>query len=132
MDRLAWDLGDPAGTVKSLSGQNLGAGIPGLTTGFEDFHSMKGPTTSQTIQDIIGKEPLHWRGDRAKIEEFNPAFMSLQGDDEMLTAQEMQEYKDFLATITFPPNPYRNADNTLPSSLPLTGHFTTGRFGPAG
>jgi hypothetical protein len=37
-----------------------------------------------------------------------------------------------LATITFPPNPSRNFDNTLPTNLPLPGHHTTGRFGPAG
>ncbi len=40
----------------------------------------------------------------------------------------MQEFEDFLATIAFPPNPYRNFDNTLPTNLPLPGHHTTGRF----
>jgi len=44
----------------------------------------------------------------------------------------MQEFEDFLATIYFPPNPNRNFDNTLPTSLPLTGHFKTGRFGSTG
>ena len=29
IDRLAWDLGDPAGALKSLTGQNLGAHVPG-------------------------------------------------------------------------------------------------------
>ena len=29
MDRLAWDLGDPSGDMKSIDGQNLGMGIPG-------------------------------------------------------------------------------------------------------
>ncbi len=132
MDRLAWDLGDPQGAMKSTVGQNLGAGVPGLNGGFQDWHPMKGPMTTQTLQDIIGQEPLHWRGDRAGIEEFNGAFQSLQGDDAQLTPAEMQEFENFLATITFPPNPFRNVDNTLPTSLPLPGHFTTGRFGPAG
>lgn len=131
-DRLAWDLGDPAGSPKSVAGQNLGANIPGLNTGFQPFHPMKGPMTTQTLQDIIGKEPLHWRGDRNGLEEFNPAFIGLQGDDSSLTAQEMQQFEDFLATITYPPNPYRNFDNTLPTNLPLPGHYTTGRFAPAG
>ncbi len=131
-DRLAWDLGDPAGTPKPTTGQNLGANIPGLNQGFVPWHPMKGPMTTQTLQDIIGKEPFHWRGDRAGLEEFNPAFESLQGDDAMLTPTEMQEYKDFLATLTFPPNPHRNFDNTLPTSLPLPGHHTTGRFGLPG
>lgn len=139
MDRLAWDLGDPAGAVKLLSGtgnppqHNLGAGIPGLLQGgtspaFTNFHPMKGPMTTQTLQDIIGKEPFHWRGDRDGLEEFNPAFMGLQGDDAMLTPQEMQEYEDFLATTHFPPNPFRNLDNTLPTNLPLPRQFANGRF----
>lgn len=131
MDRLAWDLGDPSGAVKVLNGDapgqhNLGAGIPGLTGGFANFHPMKGPMTTQTLQDIIGKEPLHWRGDRDGLEQFNPAFMGLQGDDAMLTPTEMQEFEDFLATIHFPPNPYRNFDNTLPTNLPLPGEYASG------
>ncbi|MEQ1894917.1 MAG: hypothetical protein ABL998_20435, partial [Planctomycetota bacterium] len=75
MDRLAWDLGNPAGDMKVVdSTQNLGASVPGLDTGFEDWHPMKGPMLTQTLQDIIGKEPHHWRGDRDGIEEFNGAF----------------------------------------------------------
>ncbi|MFO0837074.1 MAG: hypothetical protein U1D55_01000 [Phycisphaerae bacterium] len=137
MDRLAWDLGNPQGASAPTTGQNLGAGIPGLSgppfgTPFLPWHPMKGPMTTQTLQDIIGKEPLHWRGDRAGIENFNGAFVGLLGDDVQLTATEMQEFEDLLATITIPPNPNRNLDNTLPTSLPLPGHFTTGRFGPAG
>ncbi len=132
LDRLAWDLGDPQGAMKSTAGQNLGAGLPGLATGFQDWHPMKGPMTTQTLQDIIGKEPLHWRGDKAGLEEFNPAFVGLNGDDTQLTAAQMQQFEDFLATLYFPPNPFRNIDNTLPTNMPLPGHFTTGRFGAAG
>ena len=121
MDRLAWDLGDPAGDDEGRRRQNLGADIPALSTGFEHWHPMKGPMTTQTLQDIIGKEPHHWRGDRDGLEEFNRAFMGLQGDDAQLTAREMQEFEDFLATIHFPPNPFRNFDNTLPTNLPLPG-----------
>jgi YVTN family beta-propeller protein len=131
-DRLAWDLGNPAGTMAPVAGNNLGMNIPGLNIGFADYHPMKGPMTTQTLQAIVGNEPFHWRGDRTGLEAFNPAFITLQADDTNLTPQEMQQYKDFLATITIPPNPFRNFDNSLPSSLPLPGHFTTGRFGPAG
>ena len=132
MDGLAWDLGDPSGAMRPVTGNNLGANVPGLNTGFQPFHPMKGPMTTQTMQDIIGKEPHHWRGDRFGSEEFNGAFLGLQGDDANLTPVEMQQFEDFLATITYPPNPFRNFDNSLPTSLPLPGHFTTGRFGPAG
>jgi hypothetical protein len=88
--------------------------------------------TTQTLQDIIGHEPHHWRGDRSGIEAFAGAFQFLQGDDQPLSATDMQEFESFLATITFPPNPSRNLDNTLPSTLPLPGHFRTGRFGNVG
>jgi len=132
MDRLAWDLGDPSGVVDPLTGLNLGMGLNGLTSGFEPFHPMKGPMTTQTLQDIIGHEPHHWRGDRAGIEAFANAFLGLQGADGALAAHHMQEFEDFLATITIPPNPFRNLDNTLPTNLPLPGHYTTGRFSAAG
>ncbi|MBZ4417937.1 YncE family protein [Myxococcus sp. RHSTA-1-4] len=130
MDKLAWDLGDPSGTVKALDGQNLGMGLP--MPPFESWHPMKGPMTTQTLQDIIGKEPLHWRGDRTSLEEFNPAYEHLQGDDAQLTPEEMGELRAFLSTLTFPPNPFRGLDNSLPRNLPLPGHYTTGRFAPAG
>lgn len=130
MDRLAWDLGDPSGSVKSASGQNLGFGID--FGDFESFHPMKGPMATQTLQDIIGKEPFHWRGDRDGIEEFGGAFVTLLGGDEALTGAEMQAFEDYLATIHFPPNPFRNMDNSLPNDLPLPNHFRTGRFGAAG
>ena len=136
-DRLGWDLGDPSGAFKSLANLNLGFGLPGVAAGtvnppFAPFHPMKGPMATQTLQDIVGLEPHHWRGDRLGIEEFNPAFIGLLGDDQNLTPAEMQEFEDFLATIAFPPNPFRNFDNTLPASLPIPGHFSSGRFSPAG
>lgn len=125
MDRLAWDLGDPTGTMKSFN-QNCPDG------GCQDWHPMKGPMTTQTLQDIIGKEPHHWRGDRDGLEEFAAAFQGLQGDDGPLPAGDMQEFEDFLATIHFPPNPFRNFDNSLPTNLPLDGHFSDGRFAGGG
>ena len=132
LDRLAWDLGDPSGVMEPLGSANLGANVPGLNTGFVDFHPMKGPLLTPTLQDVIGKEPFHWRGDRPGLEEFNAAFETLLGDDEVLDTHELQELEDFLATIHFPPNPHRNFDDSLRTSLPLPGMFTTGRFAPAG
>ncbi|MEZ6019708.1 MAG: beta-propeller fold lactonase family protein [Planctomycetota bacterium] len=138
-DRLAWDLGDPSGSVHGLDGRNRAADNPRLLESrvpgrgeFEPYHPMKGPMRTQTLQDIVGKEPLHWRGDRAGLEDFSGAFVSLQGGDAEPSAEEMAALKAFLATIVFPPNPYRNRDNSLPENLALPGHRSTGRFGPAG
>ena len=132
MDRLGWDLGDPSGDMKTVIGQNLGGNVLGLNTGFEDFHPMKGPMLTQTMQDIIGLEPHHWRGDRDGIEEFDGAFLHLLGDDETLDAVEMQEFEDFLATIHFPPNPFRRLDNELFRSMEIPGHHEPGKFGTPG
>ena len=128
-DRLSWDLGDPAGEMKSVDDQNCLTEVLGAC---EDFHPMKGPMFTQTLQDIIGKEPFHWRGDRDGLEEFAPAFDGLLGDDQALPPAAMQEFEDFLATVRFPPNPFRSVENELPTDLPLPGHFTPGRFGDAG
>ena len=145
MDRLAWDLGNPSGAMDpvTLATHNMGMGILGLAPAspplfaspdpnWEDSHPMKGPMTTQTFQDIIGKEPFHWRGDRQGLESFNPAFVGLNGDDVELTPTEMQEFEDFVATFYFPPNPFRNLDNSLPTSVPLAGQFSTGRFSGSG
>lgn len=181
MDRLAWDLGNPAaintdgsGSIQSPADLNFatirgfGDGLvllgdgptvnindsintlvgtslnPGSETEaqFGDFHPMKGPMTTQTFQDIIGKEPHHWRGDKDGIEEFAGAFTGLQGRDTELsttivpprTSSDMQEFEDFVASIFFPPNPLRPLDNTLPGgpdadggvnpNLDMTGFFS--------
>jgi DNA-binding beta-propeller fold protein YncE len=129
IDRLAWDLGDPSQPPAPFD-QNCVTTIAVLPC--QPFHAMKGPMTTQTMQDIIGHEPFHWRGDRAGLEAFNPAYRGLLGDDATLADAEMQAFEDFLATVTFPPNPFRTLDNALPESLPLDGHYTSGRFSMAG
>jgi mono/diheme cytochrome c family protein len=112
-DRLAWDLGDQTGDMLAFTNRFFVL-TPAVTN---NFHPMKGPMVTQTLQDIIGHEPFHWRGDRNGIEGFAPTFKNLQGTDDELSADDMKEFKDFLATITFPPNPFRNLDNSLPTSL---------------
>jgi YVTN family beta-propeller protein len=135
MDRLSWDLGDPSGEMKlveeitgiaPLTGKhNPTSGLP--VGAFPDFHPMKGPMLTQTLMDIIGHEPFHWRGDRDGLEEFAGAFVGLQGDDQEPSPVEMQEFEDMLDNITLPPNPVRNFNNTLPVTVDMTGHFATGR-----
>lgn len=99
-DGLAWDLGNPRGQLQRV----------GLST----FHPMKGPMTTQSLRGIIGNEPLHWRGDRDKLDDFNPAFMSLLGGPRELTADEMSAFSSFVKTLAYPPNPNQNPDRTFP------------------
>ena len=109
-DGLAWDLGNPRGKLQTVDGGIL---LPSV------FHPMKGPMTTQSLRGIIGNEPLHWRGDRSKLDDFNPAFMSLLGGPRELTADEMAAFSAFIQTLTFPPNPLQNLDRTFPN--PATG-----------
>jgi len=137
-DRLAWDLGAPETDIKAVneitnSGELSNTHNALFTpTTLDDFHPMKGPMTTQTLRDIIGKEPLHWRGDKDGLEEFGGAFVGLQGDDNPLTGTPMQEFEDHLATIHFPPNDFRNIDNSLSTDVPLPRQFSNGRFSGSG
>jgi hypothetical protein len=70
--------GRSPGEVKAFTGQNL-AREPTTPLRRLPAPPMKGPMTTQTLQDIIGKEPHHWRGDRDGIEEFNGAFVGAAG-----------------------------------------------------
>jgi DNA-binding beta-propeller fold protein YncE len=112
-DGLAWDLGNPAGQMQPFEGVCRQPVC-------RDWHPMKGPMVTQTLQGIIGVEPFHWRGDRPDLAAFSVAFTGLQGTDAEPTAAEMQQMTDFVATIAYPPNPNRNVNNTLPPALPTS------------
>lgn len=120
MDGLAWDLGDPAGAVKTFN-MTCNLGLAAILGQCNDWHPMKGPMTTQTLVGIVGTEPLHWRGDREDLAAFNPTFTNLLGADRPLTADEMRRLEAFIATIRFPPNPNRDLENRLRSAVPVTG-----------
>jgi DNA-binding beta-propeller fold protein YncE len=119
-DDLAWDLGDPLGSMQTVS------------TPFGSFsmHPMKGPMTTQTLRGFLivnpvpspffpqqSVLPLHWRGDRATFAAFNPAFASLLGGSQ-LGAADMSAFEEFVNTIVIQPNPHQNLDRTLPATFP--------------
>ena len=116
-DRLSWDLGNPSGTNVNVANASNSTGAP--TGGLVTVSAMKGPMTTQTLQDI-GKHPsLHWRGDKGTFADFNPAFVGLLGAEAPLSATEMAAFKAFVDTIHLPPNPYRTLANARPSSVTL-------------
>lgn len=106
LDHLAWNLGDPAGSMSSTV-QN------GKTI---LFHPMKGPMTTQTLRGLLNLSPYHWRGDKANFAAFNSAFVSLMGGVQ-LSNQDMAIFTNFANSILFLPNPNQNLDRTLPTSL---------------
>lgn len=117
-DRLAWDLGNPAGDMETLNGRNL--------------TPLKGLKVTQQLIDIIGKGDglLHWRGDKETFADFAGAFDHLQGLDAPLDAQGMQEFEDFLKSTYHPPNPYRSLDAPMVGSGWVNSNFdpNTARF----
>ena len=122
-DGLAWDLGAPDDTVKTIPNvfiPNSRAATPA------QFHPMKGPMTTQSMRGLRGHGPMHWRGDRtgenrvngetleeAAFKEFNEAFDSLAALGDTLSDADMQLFTDFSMRISYPPNPIRSLDNQL-------------------
>lgn len=122
-DRLVWDLGDPAGAMQVFDET---CQVP---NGCIQWHPMKGPMTTQVLQGIIGNGPMHWRGEKDNLAEFNVAFTHLQGREFEITAQEMQQLTDYVGSLVFPPNPNRNIDDTLKTSVTIFGGQATGLGG---
>ncbi|NIM01832.1 MAG: hypothetical protein GTO30_01310, partial [Acidobacteria bacterium] len=135
-DGLAWDLGDPTGDMVPYSKQmdnvrfvipNAGVPVecdPTFCAAHDGFDPQKGPMTTQTLRGML--EPLHWRGDRATMNDFNPAFVGLLGTEDIgpindaaagLSATDMELFRQFALAISYPPNPYRNVDDTTPCPL---------------
>jgi len=113
LDHLAWDLGDPGGSMTVVKDP---VKIP--------MHPMKGPMTTLAIRGLANVQPYHWRGEQADFAVFNSTFSSLMGGSELSSA-DMTTYQNFVFSIMFQPNPNENLDRSLPSSLaggnPQTG-----------
>jgi YVTN family beta-propeller protein len=132
-DSLAWDLGNPDDNpLHNPNPATPPLGSPLAPNGVRDFNPMKGPMATQSLRGMSNHGPMHWRGDRtggndaptaqpdsgsydedAAFKKFNPAFQSLLGRDQQLTAAQMQAFTDFILQVTYPPNPVRNLDNSL-------------------
>ncbi|MGE0789851.1 MAG: MYXO-CTERM sorting domain-containing protein [Sandaracinaceae bacterium] len=120
-DQLAWDLGNP--DDDALSNPNP-IGVIGTR---QAFNALKGPMTTQSLRGLANHGPMHWRGDRTAghsggdpldergaFMEFNVAFGGLLGRDEgPLAMADIGRFADFAMTITYPPNPIRQLDNSL-------------------
>ncbi|HXI42233.1 MAG TPA: beta-propeller fold lactonase family protein [Bryobacteraceae bacterium] len=115
MDHLAWDLGNPFGSVTTFQENTLTI----------QFHPMKGPMTTQTLRGLAGLSPYHWRGDKQAFAAFNPAFDALMGGTQLSSA-DITAYTNYINTIVFQPNPFQNLDRSLPTSL-SGGNAANGR-----
>jgi hypothetical protein len=138
LDQIAWDLGDPEGPFVPFSATPWVTFAP-LGPSTNGFDPMKGPMTTQTLRGLKTLEPFHWRGDRQNFQHFNQGFVALMGMQgtcsvsgavcngnadcpanqlcQGLSAADMDAYAAFIMTVNFPPNPFRNLDNSLPASI---------------
>jgi len=105
MDNLAWDLGDPGGEF--------------VPNGANGFHPMKGPMTTQSLKELEGTNPFHWRGDKESLVDFNAAFVSLMGRAAEIPAPDFEAMEAFLFSVRYPPNPFQNLDGSFAD--PATG-----------
>jgi YVTN family beta-propeller protein len=136
MDGLAWDLGNPEGDLAAYtnskdnvrfvapvggSPQPCDPVLQPLCAAHAGFDPQKGPMATQTLRGLL--EPLHWRGDRPTMREFNKAFVGLMGTSDIgpvngepagLTATQMDLYRSFALAVNMPPNPFRRANDTHP------------------
>ncbi|MEZ5963027.1 MAG: hypothetical protein R3F56_04185 [Planctomycetota bacterium] len=126
MDGVAWDLGDRGGDM-FVTRDFLGRVL--------NLHPMKGPMVTQTLQGLANVTPLHWRGDRPRFQDFNPAFDKLMGGAQLATA-DVDDYARFVDSVVFPPNPNLNLDRTLSTDPPGLSaqdgfnYYTTVQFRP--
>jgi DNA-binding beta-propeller fold protein YncE len=122
-DALAWDVGEPDGSVSPITNVFIPISLPRNP---KTFHPMKGPMTTQSMRGLRGHGPMHWRGDRsgtnrvggetleeAAFKEFNDAFDAFAALGRTISDQDMQKFTDFSMGITYPPNPVRSLDNQL-------------------
>jgi DNA-binding beta-propeller fold protein YncE len=122
VDHLAWDLGDPDGSVLAnpnpFNFQEEGVDI--------DFHPMKSVMTTQSLRGMIDSGPLHWRGDKTGgtkggdpldavlgFLEFDKAYDGVNMFGGPLPLDQMQQFADFIMQVKYPPNPNRRIDNVL-------------------
>jgi DNA-binding beta-propeller fold protein YncE len=128
-DRLAWDLGDPTSPAEVINGggngvtlrDNSQANDPVTAVASVSEHPMKGPFLTMTLVDRMQSAFLHWRGDRANLAAFSPAFVALQGGAAQPTSSQIAQMQAFLATLRTPPNPFRTITNAYPTEIAVPG-----------
>lgn len=97
LDGIGWDLSDFTGKLDSTPGPEKIGREP------------KGTKVTMSLRGIEETPPFHWRGDRADLDAFNPAFSGLLGGA-MLGPTPLREFEDFVFSLSYPANP-NLADN---------------------
>ena len=110
-DNLGWDLGNPQGDMQVKPPGQIDPALQG-------FHPMKGPMMTQSLRGLPGTGLLHWRGDRADLNAFKPAFQSLLGKATPMPDSELTAFNNFVLALVYPPNPNQKSDRSMPDAPP--------------
>jgi YVTN family beta-propeller protein len=141
LDSLAWDLGDPTGSILN-NPLDFVIEAPNPPTVYKNFHPMKGPMTTQALRGMAGHGSMHWRGDRTfgndeanqqpdngayneveSFRKFGVAFEGLLGRATPASDPEMQAFADFILGVFMPPNPVRSLDDSLTTAQAAGQNF---------
>ena len=122
-DGIAWDLGDPGGSMTSVIGYNNS--LHETTPKTRVMHPMKGPMVTQTLKGFEAGQIFHWRGDRPTIQSFDVTYRDLMAGA-VPAASDMDVLADYLNSIRLHPNPNRTLSRALPATFnggnPTNGH----------
>jgi DNA-binding beta-propeller fold protein YncE len=118
MDRVAWDLSDFTGDPLS-NPPTPPTSVPRVP---------KRTKVTMSLRGIEETPPFHWRGDRADLDRFNPAFEGLLGGTQ-LSPQEMADFEAFVFSLSYPANPRQNLDRSY--SQPALAGFSNFACKPA-
>ncbi|MFG0317532.1 MAG: hypothetical protein ACF8XB_09675 [Planctomycetota bacterium JB042] len=118
-DGLAWDLGDPGGSLSYYYPDTLDdiLSYPGQNVVFPTtpiLNPLKGPMVTQSLRGLMDPDtkddlPLHWRGERRTFHTFRSAFEGLLGG-RGVERRTMQEFATFVRSIRYAPNPFQPKD----------------------
>ncbi len=114
-DGLAWDIGDPAGSIPQRDAEcdervpdAGGCGIP---------HPMGGPLRTLSLVGATRATGLNARADAPDLHAISQKYTELLGADLEPDADTTDALAAFLAAIASPPHPNRRIDGSLPTSM---------------
>ncbi|MDX1999968.1 MAG: hypothetical protein SF066_19805 [Thermoanaerobaculia bacterium] len=147
-DHLSWDLSSgtaipppvpsPPGLPGSLGPNAAFKGLM-LTQTFQGLVNFE--VIGSTVQDFFfSNRPYHWRGDKGTFEQFNAAFVNLMGAPNItsnpspptndfnmgIEAVNMTEFRNFVFSIHYPPNPEQPFTREYSGDLGNPGDTTSG------
>ncbi len=116
---IFYDAHLSADNIKSCNTCHFDGGADQLAWTLSDLpRDNKGPMVTQLLTNIEGTGPFHWRGERARLDEFNKtdhtsAFAGLIGTECPLSPSEFAAFEAFVRSLAAPANPKQQLDRRV-------------------